>query len=782
MDTQKQTPTFPTQPLLARENSAVRDFMRERGYDTHPSLAIMDLNSTSGIAAHSASNSTLRRQLEFDGLSPLEIESGLSRLRESLAIRHKLNELTLRLSDIRPGPQVDAEIEVAINAEFRTRNAHWWRYSSWKIGAWAFIASALATILTAVFVSRGSSLTPVAILIGLTSVGFAIAAAIFAWRNSSKFNSEFPEHPPLLWAQSIAALDLQATLEEATTYLASVDSFRGDQELPSALSLDPDQDINAARINLNSEIGNAYWRYRELVELSLMQARIWGDPLIISRAEQEQSNLVSSESTFQPRNEPSQSQPWPDLENTKKSFSVETADSSEQVLVSLWAGVFILALSVGVMGAPSAVVASQACSYADAGVKLDRCEDLRNLSASSIESPNLNLQDRNISGSDFSSANLSGSNFTRTIASYTQFVGANLAGLQADEADFTGTNATDVDLTDSTLTRVAAVGSVLSGAQLNNAKMTESDFSGSLFIGANLTKSNATGVNFSGSDLTGANLSGANLTNADLSGSDLSNVNLEGAVLKDTDFSASILKGLDLSKINLTEVTLNFVDLSGLDLKGLDLSGLSLVGADLSDADLTNASLERSDLLDADLRGADITGLKLAGANLGGVSVKALLDGGADLNGVDLTGADLTGLSGSEISLTNTTLDGVDLSGFDLTGAVFDGSSLIGANLDDAILSGASFVGTNFTDATLIMAEMTDATFTGARFSRSNLQDVRALNSDFIGASFIAANLAGADFSNSKLNQATGLGTNANEAQWQGATCPNGRSDEICRS
>jgi len=782
MKLETKTPTFPTQPVLSRENPAVRDFIRERGYGTHPSLAIIDLNSTSGIAAHSASNSTLRRQLEFDGLSPLEIESGLSQLRESLAIRHKLNELTVRLQFVGPRPQANSDISVAMNAELSTRDAHWWRYASWKVGAWAFIAAALATLITAFFVSRGASLTAVAIIIGLSAIGFAVASAIFAWRSSAKFNSEFPEHPPLLWAQSIAALDLQVTLEEATSYLASVDSFQGDQELPSALSLDPDQDINAARVSLNTEIGNAYWRYRELVELSLAQAHIWGDPVIISRAEQEQATLLEWESAFQNRSEPTQSSLWPALENTEKSFAVETADSSEQTLISLLTGVFVLALSIGVMGVPSAVVASQACSYANAGVKLDRCEDLRNLSATSIESPDIDLRDRNISGSDFSSANLSESNFTRLDATYTQFVSANLLGIQATEADFTGTNAGGANFTGSTLTRVAGKGSVMSGAQLDNAKLIESDFSGSLFIGASLTKANATDANFSGSDFTSANLSGANLTNTDLSGSDLSNVNLEGSVLKDTDFSGSILKGLDLSKIDLSQVTMNFVDLSGLDLTGLDLSGLSLIGADLSNANLTNASLERSDLLDADLSGANITGLKLAGANLGGVSVKALLDGGADLTGVDLTGADLAGLSGTEISLTNTTLDGVDLSGFDLTGAVFDGSSLVGANLDNAILTGASFVGTNFTDATMIMAEMTDATFTGARFGRSNLKDVRALNSDFIGASFIAADLEGADFSNSKLNRATGLGTNANEAQWDGATCPNGRSAEICRS
>jgi uncharacterized protein YjbI with pentapeptide repeats len=76
-----------------------------------------------------------------------------------------------------------------------------------------------------------------------------------------------------------------------------------------------------------------------------------------------------------------------------------------------------------------------------------------------------------------------------------------------------------------------------------------------------------------------ADLSGLNLYEADLSDSDLSGANLSGVNLTDADLSGAKLLNANLAGTNLTDA-----DLSGANLLNANLAGANLEGVDLSDA------------------------------------------------------------------------------------------------------------------------------------------------------------------------------------------------------
>jgi uncharacterized protein YjbI with pentapeptide repeats len=120
--------------------------------------------------------------------------------------------------------------------------------------------------------------------------------------------------------------------------------------------------------------------------------------------------------------------------------------------------------------------------------------------------------------------------------------------------------------------------------------------------GANLRDAKLCDSNLKFANLSGADLSDTNLRRADLSGANLSGANLFGADLADAN-----LRGANLSNANLTDANLSYADLHNADLYRADLSG-----ANLSYADLHNADLRR-----ADLRGANLFGANMMGTNIG---------------------------------------------------------------------------------------------------------------------------------------------------------------------
>jgi uncharacterized protein YjbI with pentapeptide repeats len=160
-------------------------------------------------------------------------------------------------------------------------------------------------------------------------------------------------------------------------------------------------------------------------------------------------------------------------------------------------------------------------------------------------------------------------------------------------------------------------------------------------------------------DLTGLKLNDAEFHNTDLSRAilvdDLRGVNFRGANLHRATFSQppflhdSILRGVNLSEVDLTQV--NF---EGKDLTAANFSGSSLEGADLSKSTLLSAQLEGTNLRYAHMNGADLRGANLLRADLRGASLQRVNLIQTNLAGADLTGCGVYGISAWDLNLEGT--------------------------------------------------------------------------------------------------------------------------------
>lgn len=191
----------------------------------------------------------------------------------------------------------------------------------------------------------------------------------------------------------------------------------------------------------------------------------------------------------------------------------------------------------------------------------------------------------------------------------------------------------------------------LSGAVLDNAKLSGVDLSGALLRGTSLKNANLSGSKLIHADLNDANLCGADLsssqllladfTGADLTAADLSNAcfpaereqgsikrgprfkdaNLKNAVLARcfcyaSDFTGANLEGVDFRRAQLEKANFSGTDLSALDLSGSDLTRSNLENCNLRDANVQNARLLEANIQRANLAGTDIRRADLRAANL----------------------------------------------------------------------------------------------------------------------------------------------------------------------
>ena len=776
VETTNSLDVFPAQPLLETTNSTLRDYLRYRDLDRQQPIPVLAIPHDSDDPRNVPSDELLRSQLSFDGVGPIAAEDFLEQAAAIRDATEQLEILNRRFAGIQDGASLGQDAHVQQLSERKSRVARWWRHACRSVVMWSLVAAAALVVVTALLSRYDLSLQPVIVTgIVITVVIVAIAALIVVKlsRQSTDANAE---HSLSLWEQSLAALEYQSAFENATKVLTRLSRQNvGSLESPAATS-GIVESFRSVQDRLNSTISACFWHYKGLVTSVRDAAAADRNDSLFAEAENHLRELVGVEHKF--------GSPYP-VNEDESSGSISRFRlnlSHDRHVAVILAALFALIATPVIVALPSVAIANDACSYAVAQVRIDKCENLTRLKAAGLNAPKVNLSGRDVSESDFSDANLREANLTETDLSFTTLTGAKLFKVSANKSDFSGASAEAIDLSEALLDEANLAGVLFAGARLTGSIVTKADFTGSIFTNASLASANATGANFSDADLTNVDFTNANLTNAIFVGADLSGADLKETKLSGADMTGAVLRGIDLGEVDLTGVILDRVDLSNLDLTEYDLSGLSLAGANLSGANLTNASLEGTNLVGANLSGATIKGVKLAGAALGGVSVKALLDGGANLENVDLSGADLTGLAGAEINLPGATLNGVDLSGFDLAGAILDGASLIEANLDGADMAGASFEGANLSGASLQVAEMSEANFTGASFGRADLTDARALRSVFERASFVGARLDGADFSESNMSQATGLASNAAAAQWRGATCPRGQTSEICRS
>jgi uncharacterized protein YjbI with pentapeptide repeats len=179
-----------------------------------------------------------------------------------------------------------------------------------------------------------------------------------------------------------------------------------------------------------------------------------------------------------------------------------------------------------------------------------------------------------------------------------------------------------------------------------------------------------------GANLTGVDLHGANLNGADLSGTDLTDANLAGAVLLGADLTAAKLFRAKLG--------------------GSDLRLAKLTHTRMNNADLTLAQLQRANFLGSDLTGANMTKVDGSGADFTGSGLSNADLTEARLIGANLTNANATNSVLERADLSQTSLQHAALFGVRAAGAIFYAASLDSTMLNKADLTGAHFLFSDF--------------------------------------------------------------------------------------
>ncbi len=168
----------------------------------------------------------------------------------------------------------------------------------------------------------------------------------------------------------------------------------------------------------------------------------------------------------------------------------------------------------------------------------------------------------------------------------------------------------------------------------------------------------------------------------------MKHVSFAGADLRD-----GVLRGADLSGINLSEADLSSAIFDSADLAGANLSYANLWGAIISKAKLTGTDLTRADLQWANLNQADLKGADLREANLYSVQMR-----NADLSGSVMKWTNLTGAFLNEANLAGADMFRTTLVRAQLTGAILSEANMTVGNLIEANVTGSDMTGINLTD------------------------------------------------------------------------------------
>jgi uncharacterized protein YjbI with pentapeptide repeats len=258
--------------------------------------------------------------------------------------------------------------------------------------------------------------------------------------------------------------------------------------------------------------------------------------------------------------------------------------------------------------------------------------------------PGANLKDANLFGFDLEGSNLRGADLTQADLRGASIEQASLEGAILDRVKSGGT----IGFPESLPARWTLTGSYLIGprAQIGGLDLSGTDLTGvssgelsgtpaalpigwSLVAGylvgpgANLESSNFVNISLNGLDLTNSNLKNATLNNVGLVGTNLEGALLEGASL--TNVSSGELIGTPANLPNgwqkkygyLFGPSANFTNalLRGADLSSIDLTGVNFSYAKLSDANFTNTDLSSANFSFAEITRADFSGAKITDTN-----------------------------------------------------------------------------------------------------------------------------------------------------------------------
>jgi len=148
----------------------------------------------------------------------------------------------------------------------------------------------------------------------------------------------------------------------------------------------------------------------------------------------------------------------------------------------------------------------------------------------------------------------------------------------------------------------------LSNADLHGIRLSKGQYR------ANLIQSDLHGANLNEADLRSASLNLSVLTGAKLIRADLSDAEFIGAEVRRADLSFS-----NLAQANLFDADLAFANLEGANPSGADLRSASFFKANLTGTDLCGASLLNACLVNARVQGAVFTGCNIHGVSIWGL-------------------------------------------------------------------------------------------------------------------------------------------------------------------
>lgn len=213
-----------------------------------------------------------------------------------------------------------------------------------------------------------------------------------------------------------------------------------------------------------------------------------------------------------------------------------------------------------------------------------------------------------------------------------------------------------------------------------------------------------------------------------------------GNVLRGRDLS-----GLDLRYLDFSGVELCDVDMSGADLRGsLIDSGTPLGHTVFRDADMRRMRflgtlkagrpvyLEDADLREADFSRANVSWFQFDGSDMSGAILRNAVFECTNMEGVNLAGADATGAS----------LNGIDLREADLTGAVMDKAFLDRTVMADATVDGTSVHGLRIRRGNVRRVDFGQARGAGSMFFENTKTKGSTLPGGFVNHYYDASLIA----------------------------------------
>ncbi len=292
-------------------------------------------------------------------------------------------------------------------------------------------------------------------------------------------------------------------------------------------------------------------------------------------------------------------------------------------------------------------------------------------------------------------------------------------------------------LTRETVMQRLAQGESLEGEDLSGLDLSGLDMRGAALSLANLEEAKLVNSNLAEADLTGARMKAADLSEADLSSANLAGADMSSVALHSANLTGADLEKARLTGANLAQACLDSAVLEGAAIQLATLTGVSAVEAVFIGADLTGSSLkgglfEYADFTDAVLERANFDGAKL---------IQATFER-ANAAGANMTNTDMTGLRAS---------GGVNFSGACFRQAMAKESNWEAANLTGADFSGAEMEGAYFGSACLERANLDAANMKFSRFPKANLSGATLTRMNLFQGSLEKAQLSGADISGSNM-------------------------------